>query len=134
MSLKKWYFTHTFANHVRSLFVLLKPTFKANRPSVVEEDNTRFALGVKIPTENQQTCPFSLACYLMLPIEPTLKICRKVGTKASQLNLCTHVTLGKFFLQMWDHLHWVPLSFFLLFNSSLPSFQLLINYFCVWRD
>ncbi len=39
---------------VRSLFVLLKLTFYS-KPPIVEEDNTKFALGVKIPTKNQQT-------------------------------------------------------------------------------
>lgn len=92
---------------------------------MVEEDNTRFALGVKIPTENQQTCPFSLACHLMLQIEPTLKICRKVGTKASQLNLCTHVTLGNFFTNVRPFALGSPIIFLTiqLITSFFPAFD-----------
>jgi hypothetical protein len=39
---------------VRFLFVLLKLTFYSKPPFVVEDD-TKFALGVKIPTKNQKT-------------------------------------------------------------------------------
>jgi hypothetical protein len=39
---------------VKSFFVLLKQTFYS-KPPFVEEDNTKFVLGVKIATENQQT-------------------------------------------------------------------------------
>jgi hypothetical protein len=39
---------------VKSFFVLLKQTFYS-KPPFVEVNNTKFALGVKIATENQQT-------------------------------------------------------------------------------
>jgi hypothetical protein len=53
---------------VRSLFDLLKPTFYS-KPPFVEEDNTKFALGVKIPTKTNKH-PFSSARHIRLQLRP----------------------------------------------------------------
>jgi hypothetical protein len=78
---------------VRSLFVLLKQTFYSN-PPFVQEDNTKFALAVKIATENQQTS-FQFSPPRKAPIESALKMPKKMGGIVLQLNLCHTCNIGQ---------------------------------------
>jgi hypothetical protein len=56
-------------------------------PPFVEEDNTKFALGVKISIKNQQTS-FQFSPPHKPPIDSALKMPKIFGRIAYQLNLC----------------------------------------------